>query len=205
MCPKAFDSFSNRFLAVPALGIFPAIQDRGKRIAKCCKQALAQACAVCSPRNRVNERFYGDVSTTIQDAHFVDLVCSVDCAEFSSFLWAVIAPQWIADVHSPPSVVRGWCGFCRTLPDSAERSAVFSFFSESWKGLWISISGFESLGAAKTFQTLTVLRGFQNARWQRGPSSGVSRLLQLRVFCLGFFQDADVGVGVLPESLAPFA
>src|SRR5262245_19413512 len=27
----------------------------------------------------------------------------------------------------------------------------------------------------------------------------VERLLQLRVLCLGFFQDGDVGVGVFPE------
>src|SRR5271165_4403009 len=34
-------------------------------------------------------------------------------------------------------------------------------------------------------------------RWS--PSSGVIRLLQVRVFCLGFFQDGDVGISFLPE------
>jgi hypothetical protein len=39
---------------------------------ECCNQAISQACAVCSPRNRINERFYGDVSITILDAQAVD-------------------------------------------------------------------------------------------------------------------------------------
>jgi hypothetical protein len=40
-------------------------------VGKCRKQALAEACAVCSPRSRVNE-CYGDFSTTTtRDCGFV--------------------------------------------------------------------------------------------------------------------------------------
>ena len=54
------------------------------------------------------------------------------CIPVSEFECCHIAPQRIADVHSePPLLLRGGCGFCRTLPDSAEGSAGFSLFLES--------------------------------------------------------------------------
>ena len=45
-----------------------------------------------------------------------------------------IAPQGIADVHSePPFLLRGGCGFCRTLPGFAEGMEVSTVFSDGAK------------------------------------------------------------------------
>jgi hypothetical protein len=58
------------------------------------------------------------------------------CASAYDFNWVFsgchVAPPGIADIHSePPFLLRGGCGFCRTLPEFAEGSAGFSLFSES--------------------------------------------------------------------------
>jgi hypothetical protein len=51
--------------------------------------------------------------------------------------------------------------------------------------------------AMVTARAFTGTDPFRSRR--RGLLCGVTRLLQLRVFCLGFFQDWDVGVRTLPE------
>ena len=67
-------------------------------------------------------------------------------------------------------LVRGWCGFCRTLPGFAERSTLFSLFSDLGKELWISLSGFESLGAANFSPVFTHL-----SQYMPRPSVSVSQ------------------------------
>ncbi len=48
-------------------------------------------------------------------------------------------------------------------------------------------------------ETLQALR-IRNCRWIETPARGSDgRSLQDGVFCLGFFQDGDIGVGILPE------
>jgi len=48
-------------------------------------------------------------------------------------------------------LVRLGCEFCRTLPNSAEEITLLSLLSMGDNKLWISISGFESLGSSQLF------------------------------------------------------
>ncbi|HXY09512.1 MAG TPA: hypothetical protein VEI52_16835 [Terriglobales bacterium] len=50
-------------------------------------------------------------------------------------------------------LVRLGCGFCRTLPNSAEEITLLSLLSMGDNKLWISISGFESLGGSQIFSS----------------------------------------------------
>jgi len=90
----------------------------------------------------------------------------------------------------------------RTLPDSAEEGAGFSLFSEPVKGLWISISGFESLGAATHFQQLPQFQPTSDFRLVAPLLRFVRRLFSNRAIHPGNVSTGNqVAVGVYRTTL----
>jgi len=86
----------------------------------------------------------------------------------------------VGKVSGRPEYDRVWCGFCRGLPGSAKGTAGLSLFSEPLLGLWISISGFESLGGS---QHIPGGRSRSSASWhpeRTRCSYAARRLLGLR-------------------------
>ena len=57
-------------------------------------------------------------------------------------------------------LVRVGCEFCRVLPDSADAITLLSLFSMGDNKLWISISGFESLGGSQIFSITYLIKSF---------------------------------------------
>src|SRR5438105_1789519 len=83
------------------------------------------------------------------------------------------------------SELRGGWGVCPALPCSAELSFLCCVFPEPVKELWISISGFESLGAPDEFHGLRAVHSnpyekrFSNKQLRRRRSTPARLIIRL--------------------------